>query len=257
MIIYFNDNDKKFIVENVLKHLKEGGYLFMGHSESLERISSQVTQVSPSIYIKSSGNNSKEESETKSNYNVVSERVVAIGSSMGGVPIIEEILYSLPQKTPPILIVQHMSKDILPRLISKLSLNCKIDIKEAQNAETLKSNTVYFAPYNKHLCIKKISKGVYKIELKDGERVANHKPSIDVLFNSLAAEAKTQAKVFLLTGMGNDGVEGVKSVKANGGKTYAQNEESSEVFGMAKAAINEGVIDRVLSPSEIVQYIIF
>jgi chemotaxis protein methyltransferase CheR len=255
MIIYFEDKDKKLIVENVIKQLKEGGYLFMGHSESLNRITDKVTQISPSIYQKKAKIASQYTPPKRSWLNKTTEKVIAIGSSMGGLSVIEDMIYLLPENIPPILIVQHMSRDIVPSLISKLSARAKVKIKEAKDDESIEQGCIYFAPYNRHLSIKKISKGMYKTILKDGGKVSNHKPSIDVLFESFALEVRSHAQAFILTGMGNDGVEGIKKIKASGGKTYAQDEESCEVFGMSKLAIQEGVIDKVISSSEITSYI--
>jgi chemotaxis protein methyltransferase CheR len=254
MIIYFGDKEKKLIVENVIKHLKDGGYLFMGHSESLHRITDKVYQISPSIYKKGI----KQSVASKlpvSSFNKISEKVVAIGSSMGGLSVLEEVLSTLNENIPPILIVQHISRDTLSNSIKKLSKKCKVKLKIAQDGEAIEKSTVYFAPYNKHLSIKKISQGMYKTILSDGARVSNHKPSIDILFNSFAKEVKSHATAFILTGMGNDGVEGMKNLKASGAKTYAQDEESSEVFGMARIAIDSGYIDKVIHPKDIAKYI--
>ena len=255
IIIYFNDNEKKKIVENVIKHLKDGGYLFMGHSESLSRITDKVFQVIPSVYKKGSKNIVLTKMP-KTTFKKVTDRVVAIGSSMGGLSVLEDILSKLEQNSPPILIVQHMSRDILPSVIEKLSSKCKVRLKEAEDQETIEQGCVYFAPYNKHLKIKKISKGVYKTLLDDAEKIANHKPSIDVLFKSFAVEVKRDAHAFILTGMGVDGVDGMKDLKASGAKTYAQDEQSSEIFGMAKVAIEAGYIDKVIASSEIPKYIL-
>jgi chemotaxis protein methyltransferase CheR len=255
MIIYFDDKEKKLIVENVIKHLKDGGYLFMGHSESLHRITDKVFQISPSIY-KKGAKDKMQNQIPRSSFNKVSEKVIAIGSSMGGLSIIEDTLLSLKENTPPILIVQHTSRDILPSIIAKLSPKCKVTIKEAKNDEIIEQGTVYFAPHNKHLSIKNISNGIYKTLLKDGEKISNHKPSIDFLFNSLAKEVKRHTIAFILTGMGNDGVDGIKNIKLSGGKTYAQDEDSCEVFGMAKLAIEDGYIDKVITPKEISKQIL-
>jgi two-component system chemotaxis response regulator CheB len=255
IIIYFDDNEKKKIVENVIKHLKDGGYLFMGHSESLSRITDKVFQVTPSIYKKGLKNTILAKMP-KMTFKKVTNKVVAIGSSMGGLSVLEDILSKLEQNSPPVLIVQHMSRDILPSVIEKLSLKCKVRLKEAEDQETIEQGCVYFAPYNKHLKIKKISRGVYKTLLDDAEKISNHKPSIDVLFKSFALEVKRDAHVFILTGMGVDGVDGMKHLKASGAKTYAQDEQSSEIFGMAKVAIEAGYIDKVIASNEIPKYIL-
>ncbi|MEA3289790.1 MAG: CheR family methyltransferase [Campylobacterota bacterium] len=254
MIIYFEDRDKKNIVENVLKKLKPGGYLFMGHSESLERITNQVKQISPSIYQKIDLNKSKHIVK-KRWHNKTTQKIIAFGSSMGGLTVIENILPQLKEDCPPILITQHLSRDLLHSIIAKLLKKCVVELKIARDDEQLELGHVYFAPFDKHLKIKKISSGIYKTVLSDEQKIANHKPSIDVLFNSLATDAKMHAIAFILTGMGNDGVKGIENIKKAGGKTYAQDEESCEIFGMAKLAIDRGYIDMVVKPDQIVEKI--
>lgn len=246
MILYFEDDEKKTIINNVLKHLKDGGYIFMGHSESLSRITDKVVQVSPSIYKKLPKFEEK-------GFRPIS-KVIGIGSSMGGLQVIKDTLQKLKYNTPPILISQHMSKDILPQLLENLSPLCEMYLKIAQNGEHLQYGHVYFAPYSKHLSIKKISKGVYELVVSDGEKVSNHKPSIDVMFHSMAVEAQKDANGFILSGMGNDGVNGILEIEKNGGNTFAQDEQSSDVFGMSKLAIQKGV-SKVIAAEDIFYYI--
>ncbi len=250
MIIYFEDKDKKIIVENVIKQLKDGGYLFMGHSESLNRITDKVVQISPSIYQKIQ----KKEIPSykpKKYLAKTSQKIIAIGSSMGGLSVIKDMIDKLLPNIPPVLIVQHMSRDILTTLLPKLSENARVNLKIAKDEELLEIGTIYFAPFKRHLKIKNISKGIYKVVLSDEDKVANHKPSIDVLFNSFALEVKSHSSAFLLSGMGNDGVTGISNIKKAHGKTYAQDEESSDVFGMSRVAINKGVIDNILSADKL------
>ena len=183
-------------------------------------------------------------------------KVVVIGSSTGGLDVISTILKLLPSNTPPILIVQHLGRDIFSTLLPTLQETTKVKLKEAQDGEDVLPNTVYFAPFATHLKIKKISYGSYKIELNDDEKVSYHKPSIDVLFNSAAKEVGKDTSAFLLTGMGFDGVDGIANIKKQGGFTFAQDEQSSQVFGMAKVAIEKGVIDKVLSPKNMLEYML-
>jgi len=182
-------------------------------------------------------------------------KVIAIGASTGGLNILENILLSLPKETPPILIVQHMGRDIIPTFIPKIKRNSSVNIKEAQDSDKIEKNTVYIAPYNKHIIITKKNNEL-KITISDGEKVSYHRPSIDVLFNSLANCVKQNAVAFILTGMGYDGVDGIKNIKKYGGKTFAQDEKSSKVFGMPKAAIESNMIDKVISDKEIVKEIL-
>jgi len=250
IIIYFEDKDKKTIVENVIKKLKPGGYLFMGHSESLERITDQVEQIAPSIYQKTT-QKQKQKMVNKLWHKKTIQKVVALGSSMGGLSVIEAIIPKLKESCPPILITQHLSRDILHSIISKLLKNSKVDIKIAKDDEQLELGCVYFAPYDKHLMVKRVSSGFYKTVLSNEDKVSNHKPSIDILFNSLATQVKVHSVAFILTGMGNDGVKGIENIKKAGGKTYAQDEQSCEVFGMAKLAVDRGYIDKTINPSDI------
>ena len=180
-----------------------------------------------------------------------SSKIIAIGASTGGLSALTTIFQNLPNITPPILIVQHMGRDITHTFIPKLNELSKIEVKEAQDGEIIQPNTAYFAQFNKHLSIERISTNKYKIIISDSQKVAYHKPSINILFNSLAQEAKSNAMAFILTGMGNDGVEGIKAVKTNGGQTFAQDEHSCIVFGMPQAAIETKCVDKVLSPKDI------
>ena len=181
--------------------------------------------------------------------------IVAIGASTGGLDVLDTILTALPKHTPPILIVQHSSRDIAHSFLPKLQKRCKINIKEAQHEEIIEPNTAYFAPYNKHLVIKKEQRDLYKLLINNSNNDSYYKPSINMLFNSMAQEVQQNSIAFILTGMGNDGVEGIKNIKKIGGKTFAQDEQSCLVFGMPKVAINEHSIDMVLTPQEIASQI--
>ncbi|MEA3553736.1 MAG: chemotaxis protein CheB [Campylobacterota bacterium] len=194
---------------------------------------------------------------TSYNHNLVanSSKIVALGASTGGLEVLEDIFSSLPSSTPPILVVQHMGRDIMPTFVPKLKSICKVNIKEAIHNELVKESTVYIAPFGKHLTIKD-TVGGYKIVISDGEKVSYHKPSIDLLFNSVASCAKNKSSAFILTGMGTDGVEGIKNIKNSGGKTFAQDEQSCKVFGMPKAAIESKMIDKIIKPQHIVSQIL-
>ncbi len=182
-------------------------------------------------------------------------KLVAIGTSTGGLEVLEEIFSSLPKNTPPILVVQHMGRDIIPTFIPKLQQVSNVKIKEATHNEIINHSTIYVAPFGKHLTIKSYENS-YKIIISDGEKVSYHKPSIDILFNSVASSAKNNALAFILTGMGYDGVDGIKNIKLSGGKTFAQDEKSCKVFGMPKAAIESKMIDKIIDPKYIANEIV-
>jgi len=182
--------------------------------------------------------------------------IVAIGSSTGGIQIIEQILKDLPSATPPILIVQHMPAGFIASMANRINALCSITVKEAIDGEVIKPNTAYIAKGDMHMCIKKAGAD-YKILLFDGMKISHHKPSVDVLFNSFAKEvAGNNIKAFILTGMGHDGAAGIKAIKNKGGRTYAQDEASCTVYGMPKEAIKLNAIDRSLRPEEMARHIV-
>jgi len=183
--------------------------------------------------------------------------IIGIGSSTGGIKVIETILNALPKHTPPILIVQHITTEFTAPMVQRFNATCKIKVKEAINGEYIKHSTAYFSPSDIHMSIQKDKNG-FRILLIDGEKVNQHKPSIDILFKSLAKEIAFGQDItaFILTGMGNDGAVGIKAIKDKGGSTYAQNKASCTVYGMPNEAIKLNAIDEILSPNEMAKYII-
>ena len=181
--------------------------------------------------------------------------IIGIGASTGGVQTIEKILLPISSPlTPPIVIVQHMPAGFTKSFASRLNSLCTIHVKEAEEGDKLLAGRALIAPGDKHLTIKRVSNS-YVVELKDGEKVSRHKPSVDVLFRSLANEAGENAIGIILTGMGSDGAYGLKELKERGGKTYAQDAESCVVFGMPREALKMGATEKTLSLSEITEYI--
>jgi two-component system chemotaxis response regulator CheB len=182
--------------------------------------------------------------------------MIAIGASTGGIAIIENILSQLPKQTPPILIVQHMPAGFIESMANRINDICKIKVKQAIHNELIEDNTAYISPGDIHMSIKRID-GIFRINLQDGIKINQHKPSIDILFKSFSKELLGHnIKAFILTGMGNDGALGIKSIKDKGGKTYAQDEKSCTVYGMPKEAIKLDAITQSLTPKEIINYII-
>ncbi len=180
--------------------------------------------------------------------------VIAIGSSTGGVQTLEKILPNLPEKTPPILVTQHMPVGFTKSLADRLNRLCAISVKEAENGDKLLSGRALIAPGDKHMTVKR-SGNSYVVEIKDGPKVSRHKPSVDVLFRSCANEAGVNAVGFLLTGMGDDGAKGLREMRDRGAKTYAQDEASCIVYGMPKAAVEIDAVIGVLTPDQIIETI--
>lgn len=173
-------------------------------------------------------------------------KIVAIGVSTGGPQALEYLLTQLPGDFPgTIAVVQHMPDGFTDMFARRLDELCALRVKEAQSGDVLQAGRVLICPGNRHMKVKRLPLGDVVV-LGDEARVNGHRPSVDVLLRSVAEEYKTHAVGVLMTGMGDDGAEGLGAVKHEGGMTIAQSEESCVVFGMPKAAIDRGYAIRVI-----------
>lgn len=186
---------------------------------------------------------------------VNADKFIAIGASAGGTVAIEKILSVLPATTLGIVIVQHMPEKFTNAFAERLNEQSEMNVLEAKDGDKVKPGTVYIAPGDTHLMIQRKGSN-YFIILKDGPRVSRHKPSVDVLFRSVAKDAGENVLGIILTGMGDDGAVGMLEMKQSGIKTIAQNKETCIVFGMPKEAIQRGGVDEILPLSEIPEQII-
>jgi len=178
-------------------------------------------------------------------------KVCGIGVSTGGPQTLLKILPKLPPNFPaPILIVQHMPPLFTKQLAERLNSLSRLRVKEAEEGEFVKDGVVYIAPGDYHMKIKK-ENSLIKIKLHQGPPRNFCRPSVDELFESLAEVYNGKTLALILTGMGNDGKEGAKKIKEKGGVVLAQDAESSIVFGMPKAVIEEGLADEVINLSKI------
>lgn len=173
-------------------------------------------------------------------------RVVAIGISTGGPNALQFVLSQLPGDFPgSIVVVQHMPEGFTEMFARRLDECCAIRVKEAVSGDLLLPGRVLICPGNRHLKVKRLPLGEVAV-LSDETRVNGHRPSVDVLFRSLAEEFAARGIAVLMTGMGEDGAAGMGIVRAAGGMTIAQSEDSCIVFGMPKAAIERGFATRVV-----------
>ena len=179
-------------------------------------------------------------------------KVIAIGSSTGGTEALKAILTQLPPNTPGIVIAQHMPANFTKAFADRLNGLCRIRIKEGEDNDSVVPGTCLIAPGNYHMLLRR-SGARYYVEVKTGPMVHHQRPAVDVLFNSVAKYAGANAVGVVLTGMGADGADGIKSMKGAGAKTIAQDEASCVVFGMPKEAIKTGCVDKVLSLRNIPQ----
>jgi two-component system chemotaxis response regulator CheB len=174
-----------------------------------------------------------------------SEALIAIGASTGGTGAIEALLCAMPAASPPIVVVQHMPAGFTRALAARLDRLSPFTVREAAGGEVPAPGLVLVAPGGRHLRLRR-SRGGWVTELGDDAPVSRHRPSVDVLFHSVAEAAGARAVGVLLTGMGEDGAEGLLAMRRAGAWTIAQDESTSVVFGMPGEAIRRGAVDEVL-----------
>lgn len=171
--------------------------------------------------------------------------VVVVGASTGGTEAIKTFLAGLPSDSPGIVIVQHMPEHFTQSFAKRLDRLCQISVKEAEDNDTVIPGRALIAPGNKHTLLKR-SGTRYFVQVKDGPLVSRHRPSVDVLFRSAARYAGKNVIGIIMTGMGNDGTKGMVELHNAGGRTIAQDEATSVIFGMPAEAIKAGAVDVVL-----------
>ena len=181
---------------------------------------------------------------------VTTDRLIAIGASTGGVQAIEAVLTALPRTTPGIVIVQHMPERFTGAMAARLNEMCTMEVKEAVDGDRVIDGRVLIAPGGRHMQLHR-SGAQYQVSVRDGPLVNRHKPSVDVLFKSVAQCAGANALGVLLTGMGEDGARGLREMRDAGARTAAQDEASSVVFGMSREAIRLGAAEAVLPLSQV------
>lgn len=172
-------------------------------------------------------------------------KVLGIGASTGGTQAIEKLLKALPPNSPGTAIVQHMPPGFTSSFANRLDKICPMAVREAKDGDILSPGLALVAPGGRHLLVRR-SGARYHVKIKSGPPVNRHKPSVDVLFQSLAESAGPNGVGVILTGMGADGAKGMAELRETGAHTIAQDSETSVVFGMPKAAIDLGGAEEVL-----------
>lgn len=183
------------------------------------------------------------------------KKVIAIGSSTGGVESLLRVFKDLTNNLPPILITQHIPYGFSKSFADRLNDNSSIDVCQAEDGMVLEQGHAYLAPGNMHLTIESV-RGEYRTKLLDTVKVSHHRPSVDVLFRSVNNCIGGSAMAVMMTGMGDDGTIAMKELYDNGAYTIAQNEESCVVFGMPAKAIQAGAVKDIVHLDKIAEYII-
>ena len=186
-------------------------------------------------------------------------RIVGIGTSTGGPAALMQIFKSIPDNFPSsLLVVQHMPEGFTRAFAERLNMTSALTVKEAEDGDRVLPGCGYIAPGNQHISIEEKNRERF-IRVYQGDKVSGHRPSIDVLFNSMAVTTGSDTIGVIMTGMGKDGAEGILRIKEAGGYTMAQNEETSIVYGMNRVAVERGAVYDVVPlseiPKKIVEYI--
>jgi two-component system, chemotaxis family, protein-glutamate methylesterase/glutaminase len=181
--------------------------------------------------------------------------VIAVGASTGGTEALRVFLGSLPIECPPVVIVQHMPEVFTRAFAGRLNKECAIEISEAREGDRLQNGRALIAPGNRHMLVNRNGDD-FIVQIIDGPLVSRHRPSVDVLFRSVAISVGTKAVGVIMTGMGDDGAEGLGEMKEAGAATIAQDEASCVVFGMPKEAIERGAVDVVMPLEQIARAVL-
>ncbi|WEF33281.1 protein-glutamate methylesterase/protein-glutamine glutaminase [Pseudoduganella chitinolytica] len=174
------------------------------------------------------------------------ERIVAIGTSTGGTQALEEVLTALPAVTPGIVIVQHMPEKFTAAFAERLDKVCQIRVAEARHNDRVSPGLALIAPGGRHMLLRREG-AQYFVDVIDGPLVNRHRPSVDVLFRSVARNAGANALGVIMTGMGDDGAAGLLEMRKAGARTVAQDEESCVVYGMPKEAVKRGGVEKTVA----------
>ncbi|MFN7952414.1 MAG: chemotaxis response regulator protein-glutamate methylesterase [bacterium] len=183
------------------------------------------------------------------------DRVIAIGASTGGTEAIREVLDQLPADAPGILISQHIPEAFSGPFARRLDTTSPMSVREAEHGQQVLPGHVYIAPGHSHLLLRR-NGAQYVCELSDGPPVNRHRPSVDVMFRSVAQSAGPNAIGVILTGMGADGAQGLLEMRENGAKTLAQDQASSVVWGMPGEAVKRGAVDAVVPLSQVARSVL-
>lgn len=223
-------------------------------NDSIRKITAQKNKISDGKDVQKNTKNDIIYSVEKDEKTII----VGIGSSTGGPKALQEVLASLPAGFAfPVVVVQHMPPGFTKSLASRLDGLCELTVKEAQDGEKLNAGSVYIAPGDYHLRVIRKPGGSFAVALDKSQQVNGHRPSVDVMFESIYEAKPFGAVGVIMTGMGSDGVNGLRLIRKLP-RTYiiAQDEATSTVFGMPGSAVKAGVVDVVLPLNEISSHLL-
>lgn len=238
------------------------------NEKSFQRSKNEILEkIRAGIYLKNirefkfeeveSNNKNKKDEIKKSIENKNSEKIVLIGASTGGPEAVYRVVKDLPDNYYGTVIIMHMPEGFTNSYATRLNITCKMIVKEAEDGDKIIKGRILVAPGNRHIYIKKnTSDNEYYVSVKKDEVYNYYRPSVDLTYFSAAKCGAEDIIAVIMTGMGKDGANGIAALKERGAYTIAQDEESSVVFGMPKAAIEKKCIDKILNPEKICEELI-
>lgn len=259
VMIYFDQQRRTDLVRKFYEGLCPGGWLFIGHAETITQDMAPFEFYEPSVYRKPQDAPPVLGPRDKSGLPVRTAvmpqapvttpvasplQLIAIGASTGGTEALSQLLKGLAPPLPPIVIVQHIPPHFSRLFAARLNEEGRLTVKEAEDGDRLEQDHVYIAPGDKHLRVRKLG-GMMLLSCVAGPLVNGHCPSVDVMFRSVVP-LKDRALGVILTGMGNDGAEGLLAMREAGAVTLGQDEATSVVYGMPRAAFLNGAVSRQL-----------
>lgn len=230
---------------------KEGIDLFADNLISKIKVAARAKIRPSKVTIKSRTNVSKKEVVTSNEFR---DKVIAIGASTGGTEAISKLLKETSTNIPGIVIVQHIPPVFSKMFADRLNQSTGFTVKEAETGDLIEPGKVLVAPGDRHMRVKKVG-SKYSVVCFTADKVSGHRPSVDVLFDSVAEVYKDKGIGIILTGMGHDGAKGLLSMKNHGAITIGQTQESCVVYGMPRVAYNLGAVQKQLSLENIPQFI--
>jgi two-component system, chemotaxis family, protein-glutamate methylesterase/glutaminase len=182
-------------------------------------------------------------------------KILALGASTGGTEAIKDVLMQLPRNAPGTVVVQHMPANFTANFATRLDSLCTMEVREAKNGDSIVQGVVLIAPGDYHMVVRR-SGARYYVEIGSGDKISGHRPSVDVLFNSVARVVGANAVGVIMTGMGSDGAKGLLEMRKAGAKTIGQDEASCVVYGMPKVAYDMGGVEKQLPLDDIAKGIL-
>lgn len=258
VMIYFDAAMRRQLIKLFYDYLEPGGYLFVGHSETVDRLAAPFDYVMPSVYRRPAQDTSarhlpglKVGARQVAPRDVVKEiahgavKIIALGASTGGTEALATLIRDLTPPLPPIVIVQHIPSGFSRLFAERLDSESRFTVREARDGDRLEANHIYVAPGSHQLRIRRMGAG-FMAACRGTEPVSGHCPSVDVLFHSVALVAGAASVGAILTGMGSDGAQGLLAMRRAGATTLGQDEATSVVYGMPRAAYERGAVARQL-----------